>query len=713
MSTLPAGFTETLVTTNSNLSSPTAMAFSPTGQLWVLEQGGAAKLVRNDGTTHTAANINVDPSGERGLLGIAFDPTYDGAGPNADFVYLYYTAPRANSSDPANNRVSRFTVSGAGGTTPTLGSELILRDLPPEDEDNNLSTDGDSNHNGGAIHFGPDGKLYVAVGDHNYDTTPQSSHVSQILTTPFGKILRLNSNGTNPNDNPFFTGSTTDWQGAVWALGLRNPFTFAFQPGGSGMFINDVGEGAWEEINQGQAAANYGWAGSTSPIWEGFESPPPPWTNYRDPAMAYDHSNSLPSPDGCAITGGVFYPANSQFGSAYAGKYFFADLCGSFIRVFDPANPGSVSTPDTSTGFATDLTSGFPVDLKVDSAGNLYFLARGGTGEIYRISATGQVGQDTIGLFAPNPSSFLLRNSLTAGAADVQFSYGPPQSGWTPLAGDWDDNGSDTAALYSAAAGRFFLRNTNAAGAADVNFQYGPGGQGLLPVVGDWDGDGRDTVGLFNPSTSVFLLRNSNSAGAADLVFGFGPANAGWLPIVGDWDGDGDDTVGLFNTGTSAFFLRNQHAPGPADIQFQYGAANAGWRPLAGDWNANGTDTVGLYVPNTGRFLLRNVHAAGPADVNFVYGPGGQGWLPLVGDWDAVGGSSLNASGEGPVAVAGPTGPTTPALPTAADAVLARWALAGYNSRLDDEDQDSILETRNCGCRQRTQAEIELVFGDW
>jgi hypothetical protein len=154
------------------------------------------------------------------------------------------------------------------------------------------------------------------------------------------------------------------------------------------MFINDVGESQWEEINEGIAGANYGWAGSTSPLWEGFESPPPPWANYHDPLMAYDHSSSAPTPAGVAITGGVFYPAGSQFGAAYAGKYFFADFGANFIRVFDPANPGSLTTPDTSTAFASNLTTGGPVDLKVDAAGNLYYLARGGPGEVYRVSRT-------------------------------------------------------------------------------------------------------------------------------------------------------------------------------------------------------------------------------------------------------------------------------------------------------------------------------------
>lgn len=382
LTVLPAGFTESLVTTASDLSSPTAMEFSPTGQLFALEQAGRAKQILGDGSAFTSLTLTVNSLGERGLLGIAFDPGYDGAGPNVDYVYLYYTSASTGGSDPPNNRLSRFTATSDAMGHVSFGSELILRDLPPEAED------GDSNHNGGAVHFGLDGKLYVAVGDHNYDNVGQENHVAQILTTPFGKMLRLNPDGTNPTDNPYYDGSATDWQGAIWARGLRNPFTFAVQPGTGKIFINDVGESSWEEIDLGVAGANYGWAGSNPPIWEGFESSGPPWaTNYRNPEMAYDHGSSAPTPAGVDITGGAFYPANSQFGSAYAGKYFFADAGAGFIRVFDPANPGSITTPDVSTDFAT-LTNGGAVDLKVDSAGSLYYLARGGTGEIYRISST-------------------------------------------------------------------------------------------------------------------------------------------------------------------------------------------------------------------------------------------------------------------------------------------------------------------------------------
>ena len=337
---LPPGFTETVIM---GLSSPTAMDIAPDGRIFVCQQGGSLRVIKNGVLLPTPfVTLTVDSRTERGLLGIAFDPNFA----NNNFIYLHYTVPTA----PIHNRVSRFT---ANGDVVVPGSETIILDLDP------LGTA--QNHNGGAIHFGPDGKLYVAVGEN---AKPESA---QALTNRLGKILRINSDGTIPNDNPFFN-STTPPNQSIWALGLRNPFTFAFQPGTGRMFINDVGQDTWEEINEGIAGSNYGWNAS-----EGPTSNPA----FRSPLFFYGHG--ITATTGCAIAGGAFYnPTTVQFPPNYVGKYFFADLCGNWIRVFDPATGQAFS-------FASFISA--PVDLKVAADGSLYYLSFG-SGTVVRVQFT-------------------------------------------------------------------------------------------------------------------------------------------------------------------------------------------------------------------------------------------------------------------------------------------------------------------------------------
>ena len=226
--TLPPGFTERLVV--SGLTNPTAMAFAPDGRLFVCLQAGQIRVIKDGALLHDPfLTLTVNSVGERGVLGIAFDPAFN----SNQHVYIYYTA----TSPEVHNRVSRFT---ANGDVVAPGSELVLIDLNVE------PLSGASNHNGGAIHFGQDGKLYVAIGDNGVGANSQS------LNTRLGKVLRLNADGTIPSDNPFF-GTATGVNRAIWALGLRNPFTFAVQPGSGRIFINDVGQSVWEEINDGVA----------------------------------------------------------------------------------------------------------------------------------------------------------------------------------------------------------------------------------------------------------------------------------------------------------------------------------------------------------------------------------------------------------------------------------------------------------------------------
>src|SRR5919112_1217214 len=302
--TLPPNFARSQVV--GGLASPTAMEFAPDGRLFVAEQRGSLRVVKPGGNLATFLDISgrVGSAGERGLLGVAFDPSF----PNNHYVYLYYTQ-RATGTPPAHNRVIRVT---ASGDSAVAGSERLILRL------NNLSSA--TNHNGGAIHFGNDGKLYVAVGDNAKGSNAQSLHTLK------GKMLRINKDGTIPRYNPFYK-RATGTNRAIWTLGLRNPFSFAIQPHTGKVFINDVGEQRWEEINRGAAGANYGW-----PRYEGPESD----SKYRNPVFVYGHGSTKAT--GCAITGGAFYnPTTRPYPRGYVGDYFFADLCGGWVRRLDAA----------------------------------------------------------------------------------------------------------------------------------------------------------------------------------------------------------------------------------------------------------------------------------------------------------------------------------------------------------------------------------------
>jgi glucose/arabinose dehydrogenase len=175
--------------------------------------------------------------------------------------------------------------------------------------------------------------------------------------------LRINSDGTIPSDNPFFN-SASGASRAIWALALRQPFSLDVQSGISNMFVNEVGENTWEEIDEVAAGKNYGW-----PVHEGTtSSPDPSLQNYQNPVLAYSHTGDGAS-TGCSITGGAFYgPATAKFPSDYHGDYFYADFCSGWIRSFDPAT-------ETSAAFATGIVK--PVDLEVGENGSLYYLFRG------------------------------------------------------------------------------------------------------------------------------------------------------------------------------------------------------------------------------------------------------------------------------------------------------------------------------------------------
>ena len=442
-----------------------------------------------------------------------------------------------------HNRISRFT---AAGDTAVPGSELVLVNLE------NVSA---TNHNGGAIHFGPDGKLYAAVGENAVPANAQS------LSNCLGKMLRFNADGSIPVDNPFagVSGACT----AIWALGLRNPFTFAFQPGTGRMFINDVGSSGpspFEEINDGLAGSNYGWPNSEGPTMLGE----------RSPLFWYGHSG--PDPMGCAIAGGAFYNppfAVEQFPASYVGKYFFADLCGGWIRLLDPAS-------GQSTLFAQGIS--LPVDLKVGPDGALYYLARG-TGSVGRISTTQQQGSlgDARDFNGDGMPDILWRH--TSGFIHIWFMDGGTIVGTgTPatVTSDWSIQGVD---------------DFNGDGKADVLWRHASG------FIHIWFMNGGTIVGTGTPATvtsdwSIQGVGDFNGEGKADVLWRHA---SGFIHI---WFMDAGTIVG---TGTPATVTSDWSIQGVGDFNGD-GKADVLWRHASGFihiWFMNGGTIVGTGTPAT------------------------------------------------------------------------------------------------------------------
>jgi len=338
--TFPQGFNQ--VNVAPGLTQPTTMTFAPDGRLFIVQQNGVVKVLKN-GTllSQPFITMTVCTGGERGLLGIAVDPQFN----VNNYVYLYYTVPGCFF-----NRVSRFT---ASGDTVVPGSETILLDL-----DTLIAV----NHGGGHLEFGPDGKLYIATGEN------ERPYLAQNLDSYLGKILRINPDGTTPNDNPF---PAVTKRKNVYHYGLRNPFTFSFQDSTGRMFIDDVGDTTWEEINDGSIpGSNFGW-----PQHEGHTTD----TTTVDPLYVYHHGTA--DSMGCAITGGTFFnPTNSNYPPQYLNRYYFTDYCGNWI------NSISLDTNYTWEHMATNIAN-YSVCIKTGPDGNLYFLSRNNE-SLYKVTYT-------------------------------------------------------------------------------------------------------------------------------------------------------------------------------------------------------------------------------------------------------------------------------------------------------------------------------------
>jgi glucose/arabinose dehydrogenase len=407
------GYSDTLFI--GGLSAPTAVAFMPDGRQLVTEKGGALKLA-SAGSASTLVTIPVCTGSEMGLLGIALDPSFATNG----FVYLYRTdsSGGCGSATGRFNQVVRVFFDSSNDTVSILSLNVLLT---------GIRTDG-GNHDGGVLRIGPDGKLYVGVGDTgNGDNfgcpgDPVNPY-AQVLTALEGKVLRLNLDGSAPADNPFFAmgGNASK----VFARGFRNPFRFSFDPMGGSLWLGDVGDLAWEEVDIVTSGGNYAW-----PHCEGTKPTGCELAGDVDPIFTYPHpsgSGSCPALPGGSlgqcIIGGSF--TGAAFGGQ-SGRYTFGDCVSSnvYLATLNGTRDGIVGTP------ATIVTgAGTPADLITGPDGAIYYTAVG-AGEVRRValvSAEQQISGKKILLKTKPPDD--TKKRLTVLSKDPTIALGDDPTG--------------------------------------------------------------------------------------------------------------------------------------------------------------------------------------------------------------------------------------------------------------------------------------------
>ncbi len=367
----PAAAQITLLPVVAGVSDPVAIthAGDGSGRLFVTDQNGYIWIVKAGAVLPTPfldIHTRVDAGGERGLLSVAFHPAYASNGR----FFVYYTDKTGTIV------IAEYHVSSSDPDQGDASSEIPLLSIPHPSF---------SNHNGGQLQFGPDGYLYAGTGDGGSGGDPFGN--GQNLDVLLGKILRLDVNGGSliPASNPFVDGLTST-RDEIWAYGLRNPWRFSFDRATGDLWIGDVGQGCWEEVDRQPASSNggenYGWN-----VMEGGKCYSPPTCNppptcvdpsFKMPVLTYSHTD----PADCSVTGGYMYRGLGIPG--LAGTYVYADYCSG--KIFGGTNAGG----SWNASLLTD-TPFFVTTFGEDESGELY-LADATTGTIYRLGAAGATG---------------------------------------------------------------------------------------------------------------------------------------------------------------------------------------------------------------------------------------------------------------------------------------------------------------------------------
>jgi glucose/arabinose dehydrogenase len=587
-------------------------------RLFVVQQTGIIKVLQPGATTATdfinlssKIVVPVSAGDERGLLGLTFHPQF---ATNGKF-YVDYT----RVGDGATI-VAEYKTATGNPNQGDIATERILFTVPQPF----------SNHNGGMVEFGPDGYLYIGMGDGGSANDPNGNaqNRSQLL----GKMLRIDVNIPNgstvpyliPPTNPFTgvgtarcdTGSTTAGTTCqeLWTIGMRNPWRWSFDRGGTNqLWAADVGQGAIEEVDLITGGANYGWRVYEGTSCTGIDAGLCTPTNYTMPVFQYSHTAGR-----CSITGGYVY--RGRQGSLPNGAYIYADYCTGEIWRWDGTSQILLQdTPRNIISFgedeegeiyvcysngqidrlvrakaSADFDGDFKTDVSVFRPSTGVWYVNNSSNNTNRIQGFGSNGDiptpedfdgdniTDIGVFRPSTGTWYHYLSSNNTVGIVQFGA----NGDIPAAGDYDGDAKADFVVFRPSTGVWYRLNSSN-GAAVIQ-QFGLNGD--IPAAGDYDGDGKYDISLFRPSNGVWYRLNSNNGSFGAVAFG----SNGDVPVQGDFDGDFKADQAVFRNGV---WYVLQSSNGNAQIT-NWGLS--GDVPVVGDYDGDGKDDIGVFRPSTG-----------------------------------------------------------------------------------------------------------------